>query len=306
MRKHIVACFMLGGLVAAIGCGGGSETPPAKTTAKTSGSGNREKTPPSSEGTDKAPKPAPSSSSPKAGGWGTLKGRFAFVGDAPTPSPLTITQDREYCGKHDIHDESLLVNKDNQGIANVVVYLYAKRGEQMPSAHESYAAGAAEQVVLDNNQCRFAPHVCLLQTSQTLIIKNSDEVGHNTNIAPSENTSFNQTIPVGGKMECKFESAERRPAPVSCNIHPWMKGWVMPMDTPYYALTNENGEFEIKNLPSGTWTFQVWHELGSGIDEVELAGGKAEWSKGRVELAIEADGTNDLGDIKVDASLFKP
>lgn len=238
-------------------------------------------------------------------GWGHLKGKFVYDGSAPAQSRLTITKDPDFCGQHNVVDESIVVNKENRGLANVVVYLYVRRGQDAPQSHESYAATADAPVVLDNDKCRFEPHVCVLRTSQTLVIKNTDSVGHNTNMATTSNTSFNQTIPSGSELEHHFTAAERRPATVGCNIHPWMKGWVLPLETPYFAVSTKDGAFEISNLPSGKWTFQVWHEKARAVSEVTIDGKATKWSKGRVEVTINADGTTDLGEIKVSEALFE-
>ena len=286
-------------LVVLVGCGGGEDkpsTPSAPSPDSTSKSTSKPATP--------AKKPAVSAED-IAEGWGSLKGRFVYGGDPVAAASLTVTTDKEYCGKHELSDESVVVNAKNKGLANVVVFLYLKRDEAAPTAHESYAAAANEPVTLDNHFCRFEPHVCLLQTSQKLIVKNSDTVGHNTNISPEYNPSFNQTIPVNDSVEVEFEAAERRPVPVNCNIHPWMKGWILPQQTPYFAATNADGEFEIQNLPSGVWTFQVWHEAMGGVDNVTVGGETTKWSKGRLELAIRPDEATDLGEVTIAPDEFK-
>ena len=291
--------LMILSLVVLVGCGGGEDKPSTPSEPATPSE-------PDSSGTPDTPSPTKSTPAAEdiAEGWGHLKGRFTYGGEAPAPTPVTVTTDKEYCGKHEINDESVVVNPKNKGLANVVVFLHLKRDAEPPQAHESYAS-ADGTVTLDNNLCQFVPHVCVLQTSQKLLVKNSDTVGHNTNIAPENNPSFNQTIPVGDSVEVEFNSAERRPAPVNCNIHPWMKGWLLPQQTPYFAVTNKDGEFEIKNLPSGVWTFQVWHETMGGVDNVSVDGKTTKWSKGRLELAIRPDEATDLGEVTIAADEFK-
>ena len=107
--------------------------------------------------------------------WGNLKGRVVFDGDAPTPAALNANKDQEVCGLEKLYDESIKVGEDN-GLANVVVYVYVKRGSDPPPVHDSYQSSATAEVKLDNKACRFEPHVAVLQTSQTLLIGNSDSV----------------------------------------------------------------------------------------------------------------------------------
>jgi hypothetical protein len=232
-----------------------------------------------------------------------LKGTFIYDGEPTEPPKIAITKDLEFCGKHDVRVESLLVNKENRGLANVVVYLYLKRGEKTPAAHESYK-NAEQQVVLDNKGCRFTPHICLITTSQKLVIGNSDVVGHNTKIDTYVNPPSNEMIPSNSSIEKQFSRVERTPAPVSCSIHPWMRGYLLVRDSPYFAVTDENGQFEIKNLPSGEWTFQVWHEKAS-ITEVTLDGKKTNWRRGRAKATIHGGETTDLGEIMVSPDVFK-
>jgi plastocyanin len=238
-------------------------------------------------------------------GWGNLKGKFVLSGSLPAPSALQITKDAEVCGKHNLVDESVVVDATTKGIANVVVHLYIGRGESAPTPHDSLTASQAKPALLDNDHCRFEPHVQFLQPGQTLVIKNTDSVGHNTKIDSVDNPAFNQTLPSGAEIEHQFADVERRPAGVSCSIHPWMRGWLVIQDTPYAAVSGANGEFEIANLPSGKWTFQVWHEKAGAVSKASLDGKSTSWSKGRFEVTIQADETNDLGEIQLAADLFK-
>jgi hypothetical protein len=237
-----------------------------------------------------------------AADWGNLSGQIIFDGDPPTPPPVKITKDKECCGKHNVINESLLVNPDNGGVRNVIIFLVPERGAEVP-VHESYAESANDEVLLDNNKCRFDPHVVLLRTSQKLKIGNSDPIGHNAKIDTFNNPPINITIPQGDfrTFECKNE--ERLPARVSCSIHPWMKAWVVIRANPYMAVTDEDGKFEIKNLPAGSHKFMFWQEQAGYVAEVSIDGAKAKWRRGTVEVKIDS-GNNDMGVIKVAPSLF--
>jgi hypothetical protein len=235
-------------------------------------------------------------------GWGHLKGRFTMVG-APQPAKIEITKDAAYCGKFTIVDRSLVVNA-NGGLANVVVMLNLKRSDTPPEPHESYAATASANVILDNIKCEFQPRVVLLRSSQTLEVKNSDPdpVAHNTKI--EADPPINPILPPGGTVTAQFK-AGRLPAPVSCSIHPWMSAKLVVKDTPYMAVTNDNGEFVIENLPSGNWEFQVWQERLGYVSKVNIGGKDAEWSRGQVEVTINGDETTDLGEVKLDYAKYK-
>jgi plastocyanin len=236
----------------------------------------------------------------KATGWGTIKGRFVYDGTPPTPGNISITKDQDVCGKHPLSNESLLVSKDG-GLANVVLFARNKNLE----AHPDYAASADKPVLLDNSECHFVPHVLAVRTTQPLQIKNSDSVGHNTNIAFATNAPFNGIISSGTTAEQKLTSAEPSPATVVCNIHPWMKGYVVVQSNPYMAVSSKDGTFEIKNAPAGIpLEFQAWHESSSGPSgAVQADRSDLKWQpNGRFTVTLEPDQVLDLKDIKVPAA----
>lgn len=177
------------------------------------------------------------------------------------------------------------MNPTNGGVANVVVYIYVKPGGAKPAAHADYAKTAADKIELDNKNCRFEPHIAVVRTGQTLVLKNSDPVGHNTKIDFLSNTPQNPIIPGSAMMAMKPEATkleEKLPASVSCSIHPWMQAKLVVKDNPYVAVSDKDGKISIKNIPAGTWTFQIWHEKVGFVSKVKVGGAAKEWAKGRV------------------------
>jgi hypothetical protein len=88
---------------------------------------------------------------------------------------------------------------------------------------------------------------------------------------------------------------------ISCSIHPWVIAYVLPRDNPYIGLSDEDGSFEITNLPAGkSLEFQVWHERANGFMKLERKG----WKNGRFTRTIQP-GENDLGEIKFAPELFQ-
>ena len=236
----------------------------------------------------------------QAAEWASLKGRFVFDGTPPAPIEITADKDVEVCGKHKLVNEELVVS-DDKGIANVVLFVRSKG----VTVHPDLVDGSkADPVVLDNKDCRFQPHVGFVQTGQTLTIKNSDTVGHNSNIATMKNSPSNSLVPSNGSSDVTFSRAEAIPASVTCNIHPWMKAYLVIRPNPYGAVSGADGSFEIENLPVGEeLEFQLWHEKGGYLDEFTLGGKKASAKRGRIDFTVEEGGT-DLGDIVVDAKMF--
>jgi plastocyanin len=232
--------------------------------------------------------------------WGTLKGRFVLSGELPAAAALTVDKDVEVCGKHKLVSEEVVVG-DNKGVANVVVFVRDKKVKVKP---ELEAAAKEGKPVLDNLNCRFEPHVLFVQAGQELVIKNSDPVGHNSNIATVKNAPSNNLIPAGGQVTSKFSSDEAIPAQVTCNIHPWMKGWIVVRDNPYATVSKADGSFELVDLPAEEVELQFWHEKAGYIGEMTINGKAEKVSKGRKKMKVVA-GETDLGEIGLDAKLFK-
>ncbi len=167
-----------------------------------------------------------------------------------------------------------------------------------------YSKSANGKEVLDNHHCRFEPHVLAMRNTQTLEVKNSDPMGHNTNLALVANAPFNVVIPANSNSDKKLDSAESTPSTVTCNIHPWMKAYVLVRPDPYFAVSDKDGNFEIKNLPAGKEIeFQVWQEKSGNVEKANVAGKAVDWKRGRFKMMIKP-GANDMGEIKLEPSQF--
>ena len=238
-----------------------------------------------------------------AGGeWSNLRGRIVYDGTPPVPPKIKVNKDEEVCGNYDLVDERLLVNAANHGIKNVIVTLVLGRGETT-EVHPSYLETQEGNVALDNTHCRFDPHVILLRTTQKLVIRNLDPIGNNVRIDVIKNQPINITVPFETKHEQRFPNVELMPARISCSIHSWELGWLVVKDHPYTAVTDDNGDFEIKNLPAGKRKFMFWQEKAGYLREITHMGKPQNWPRGTVELDLPP-GDLDLQDIVVPASLF--
>lgn len=236
-----------------------------------------------------------------AAGWGTIKGKFVVDGAAPTPPAIDASKEA-YCVEHHPIDESVVV--DDQGnLANVVVYLRTGRNEKV-DVHPDYEAAKNTPAVLDNKFCSFQPHISLVRAGQPFVIKNSDTVGHNTNVKLMRNGATNTTIAAGEENKRVLTKAEAVPLPVDCNIHPFMHGWILVKDDPYMVASAADGTFEIKNVPAGKREFEFWHEGPGRLKSLKYQGGALN-RQGRAQLTVADGQTLDLGEIKVPASMLK-
>jgi plastocyanin len=233
----------------------------------------------------------------------TLKGKFVFDGEPPKRVELTcgpqgqINKDVATCCQVKHYDDSLVVNKEGE-IANIVVYVRTrnlKAPKEILDAHK-------DPVVLDNKNCKFEPRVVGLMKGQKLVIGNSDNVGHNSNIAAQ---GFNPIVAAGLQVESEPKTVTLIPNEVTCNIHPWMKGWVVVRPDPFFAISAEDGTFEIQGLPAGQeLEFQVWQEKSGFVTDVKLGKKATTWQRGRFTQKLKSGVDNDLGEIQVAAKNF--
>lgn len=240
-------------------------------------------------------------------GWATLRGSFKVSGEPPAPVALRVDKDTEVCapGGQEMFSESVVVGSDN-GLRNVVVFLNRDIPAEEPWMHPS-AQPVQGEVIFDQKNCVFLSHVLGMQASQMLKILNSDPIGHNTLLSPRSNPGFNRTVAAGGATTYQPETEENAPFPVACSIHPWMSAWIMVHGNGYFAVTADDGSFEIPNLPAGVeLEFRVWQEKAKFIEKVRVNGQEAEWGKGRFVMTLAADNPsqNDL-QVVVDAAILK-
>lgn len=220
--------------------------------------------------------------------WGSLSGRFAYFGDVPKPEKLDIIRDADVCGKHGLVDESLVINKDNRGIANIVVWLYSKKDVPV---HPDLV-DKSDPVTLDNLNCSFKPRVLRVRTGQVFRAVNSDPVPHNVACFAVRNEPFNLNISDDKPVERRFVKPELKPLKVDCSSHSWMKAYLVVSDHPYTAVTDRNGRFKIEKLPVGEWEFRFWHERlgylpkldGKTVRELKRGGTKFSVTETPIEL----------------------
>jgi plastocyanin len=226
--------------------------------------------------------------------WGTVKGQVVWGGDAlPPRKNVDVNKDQEHClSKGPIPDESWVINSANKGIRWAFVWLVPEPGQPKLAINPDVQLIKQSEVVIDQPCCRFEPHALALREGQQLIFKNSAPVAHNVNwTGVLKNPGSNQILPAGQSFAVKGLVADRYPLTVACNIHPWMKAWVRVFDNPYYAVTDPDGNFEIKLVPPGKCRLMVWQE------SVGYRGGAA--GRNGTPIEIKPGMTTDLGKLDI-------
>jgi len=181
---------------------------------------------------------------------GDIVGKVKYAGTAPAPAKIQVTKDQAVCGKAEHIDETLLVGPD-KGVKNVVVNI------SDPKDGKKYTCAA--KPTLDQNGCKFVPHVDIVPAGQEVSIVNSDGILHNIHTFPKNNAPFNKAQPKFKKeMPATFEKPDL--IQIKCDVHSWMAGWIVVAGHAYYALTDASGNFKIEGVPAGTYTLEYWHE----------------------------------------------
>ena len=150
---------------------------------------------------------------------------------------------------------------------NIAVYVDAIPGKDFPAP--------TQHVTMDQKQMKFVPHVMAVQKGTTVEFLNSDPVGHNVywpSISGNKKLAHNLgTWPKGQTKPFQFNDLGY--ASLLCNVHPEMSGYVVVVATPYFAVTDKDGNFVIKDVPPGKYTLKTWSEDGKPATQaVEVSG----------------------------------
>ena len=238
--------------------------------------------------------------------WADLTMTVVLDGDVPAPKEVKVNADA-VCMQNKVMSEDLVVDPKTKGIANLVFMIDSKKTKlDTKQLHPDLQKVPDAKPELDNMKCAFVPHVMAIRAGQTLLVKNSDQTGHNAKFSFFKNEEVNPMIPVGGSKEVVTKVEEPGATKVECSIHPWMSGYVFVTSHPYVGISDATGKLKIEKLPAGVeLDFKIWHESqDKSIEEVTLGGKKEKWAKGSVKLTLK-EGSNDLGTLLIKPERFK-
>jgi plastocyanin len=196
---------------------------------------------------------------------GIIRGAVKIEGKIPALPPLQISKYKEVC--KDVPNETLIVGP-GQGLRYAVVTLEGitkGKAVERESLHE-----------LDNVKCRFVPHVQVASVGQFIVLKNTDPILHTAHAFFADGQpQFNVGLYPG--------RVSRKPlitpgvVKIRCEVHPWMSAYILVTDHPYHSITDVYGEYQINDIPAGTYRVKVWHEsLGTQEKQVEVKPGASQ------------------------------
>lgn len=203
---------------------------------------------------------------------GDLAGTVKLAGKVPPAALLHPTSDHAVCGREPRPSEALVVSPSG-GVKNAVVFLGHERMERWRSP---------TIFQLDQRRCAFVPHTLIIPPGATVEVLNSDGILHNFHTLSRLNPSLNLAQPGFTKvLRATFEHPEFIPVKCDLHGHGFMRAWIVVASHPYYALTDDEGGFHLRDLPVGPHTVEVWHEV-LGTKRVPVSIGAA----GEVKLAV--------------------
>jgi hypothetical protein len=230
-----------------------------------------------------------------------ITGTVKLDGPAPEPQQINMAANPQCAAAHPnpVLEESIVAG-DNGELANVVVSVKAPEGKELKGDVPK------DPVVLDQKGCQYVPHVVAMMVGQDLVIKNDDNFLHNVHSLAIDNTPFNFGQPTkdqkGASRGKDIKTAER--FPVKCDVHPWMMAHVNVFEHPFFAVSNEKGEFSIptKGLEDGTYTLEIWQEKLAPeplTKEITVKGGKATVEEIKIPAKAAALGNSVEGAAKL-------
>src|SRR6266498_193089 len=218
---------------------------------------------------------------------GDVKGVVSIDGAAPKNEPIKMNAD-PVCVKENTtpqSQETYMVGSDGKSLANVFVYVKDGLGNYVFDT-------PTEPAKIDQKSCRYHPHVFGMRVGQPLEILNSYPTLHNIHALPKAKQEFNTGQPIQGMKTMHTFTAKEVMVPFKCDVHGWMNAYVGVLDHPYYAVTGDDGKFELKSLPPGTYTIEAWHEkLGATTQKVTL--GQKETKEVNYTFKAPAAATNN-------------
>jgi hypothetical protein len=228
---------------------------------------------------------------------GTITGTVKWNGPVPKIPTIVINKDPEICDPQAQKKRDLerLVVGSNGGVANTVVFLKdISRGKAMdlPEGRQ----------FLNQKTCRYEPHLLLVPDNGTLQLKSSDPILHTVHM--SGMADYNLPFPFANQTVSRTMNREGL-VDLRCNAgHVWMNAEMLVVSHPYYAVTDEDGNFKLTNVPPGEYEIEAWHEgwkvTGQGAlydvmtqtrVQRPIFSDPMEWTK---KVTVPANGTVDV------------
>jgi plastocyanin len=221
------------------------------------------------------------SAKPKAGGgeakFGTasIEGEVKFGGTAPEMKVPVKRKDAEVCKDSEVKYNAVLVKDGKLQDAFVRIVNGGAKGDWK----------ASKPIEVDQKDCMYSPRIQGQVAGGEIAIKNSDGTMHNVHTYKGAESWFNQGQPKG-EAPIKKELEDPKVIKLQCDVHPWMRAFVIVTDHPFFAVSGADGKFKIEKVPAGKYDVEAWHsQYGLKKGTVEVADG----ATGKVDFEYKGD-----------------
>jgi len=197
---------------------------------------------------------------------GTISGKVTYEGTPAKSKTIDMSKEPSCAQQHatPVTTETVVTGPNNS-LENVVVYISAGAPDE---------SAPSQPVKFDQKGCQYLPHVLAFQVNQPLEITNSDQTSHNIHPQATKNSEWNKSQLAGAAPMDVTWNNEEVAIPVKCNVHPWMRAYIVVVKGPY-GMSDESGAFKLDNLAPGNYTLTAWHETyGTQTQTVTVAAGK--------------------------------
>jgi hypothetical protein len=198
---------------------------------------------------------------------GTISGKVTLTGTPPKSQAIDMSKEPE-CVKLNPKQrmtEDTVIGPGN-ALKNVVVFISA--------GAPARSSAQATPVTLNQQNCHYTTRVLAFQVEQEVKVTNSDPLTHNIHPMPVTNREWNK-VQLKGSPPLSSSFTKPEFIPVKCNLHSWMRAYFAVMATSYFAVTGEDGQFTLPELPPGKYTLTAWHETyGTRNQEITVAAGQ--------------------------------
>lgn len=194
-------------------------------------------------------------------GTATIKGVVSFSGKPTEMKVPAKRKDADFCKTKEVPYNAVLV-KDGK-LKDVFVRIAAGGVPGDWKAPEKHAE-------IDQVDCMYSPRMQGVVAGQTIDIKNGDQTLHNVHAYKGTESLFNQAQPKGAASIAKDAPDEASVMKFSCDVHPWMRGFVVVTDHPFFAVSGEDGSFKIEKVPAGKYTIEAWHTQYGKLDKADV------------------------------------
>lgn len=188
-------------------------------------------------------------------GNGRVQGLIQYEGRVPISSNAN---------NEGVHPPLFQLNPDNNGLPHAAVYLLPLDTTRAFPLDSTTEQSPEEFVEINQNDLTFIPHVTTIQAGTFILFTNSDPENHNVRaLAENKNNKMNIVTTSSSDYDKRFHTEPGlKPIRLACDIHPWMRGWIFVFDYPFFAVTDANGKFSVKNVPPGNYRINAYQPDG--------------------------------------------